>query len=68
MSMDAAALSAAVKEMQEANAAGKADDVIRLLQTLKTDVIATEDLLRVSLRHLCRLFYPVSTSQAGIPS
>lgn len=48
MSMDAAALSAVVKEMQEANAAGKSDDVVRLLKKLKTDVVATEDLLRVS--------------------
>lgn len=50
MSMDATALSAVVREMQEANTAGKNDDVIRLLKKLKTDVVATEDLLRVSGR------------------
>jgi transcription elongation factor S-II len=50
MSMDAAALSAAIKEMQEANAAGKSDDVVALLKKFKTDVVATEDLLRVSVR------------------
>jgi transcription elongation factor S-II len=48
MSMDAAALSAAIKEMQEANAAGKSDDVVALLKKFKTDVVATEDLLRQS--------------------
>ncbi|GMK56489.1 hypothetical protein CspeluHIS016_0303290 [Cutaneotrichosporon spelunceum] len=48
MSMDAASLSAAVKEMQEASAAGKSDDVVRLLNKFKTDVVATEDLLRQS--------------------
>ncbi|KLT43841.1 putative positive transcription elongation factor [Cutaneotrichosporon oleaginosum] len=48
MSMDAAALSAAIKEMQEANTAGKSDDVVRLLKKFKTDVVATEDLLRQS--------------------
>ncbi|KAL1407525.1 thioredoxin-disulfide reductase [Vanrija albida] len=46
--MDVTELTALVKELNEANAAGKTDDVIRLLKKLKTDVQPTEELLRTS--------------------
>nr|XP_031861404.1 transcription elongation factor S-II [Kwoniella shandongensis]KAA5528476.1 transcription elongation factor S-II [Kwoniella shandongensis] len=46
--MDAAALTASVKELNEANQAGKTEDVTRLLKKLKAEVEPTEDLLRSS--------------------
>lgn len=58
--MDATALTASVKELNEASAGGKTEvsfidvgladeqDIIRLLKKLKADVEPTEELLRVS--------------------
>lgn len=63
MPMDATALTASVKELNEASAGGKTEvrllplpieanyqDIIRLLKKLKADVEPTEELLRVSRR------------------
>ncbi|ORX39245.1 transcription factor S-II, central domain-domain-containing protein [Kockovaella imperatae] len=46
--MDSKALSDAVKELNEANTAGKTEDVTRLLEKLRKDVQPTEELLRSS--------------------
>ncbi|WVQ74461.1 transcription elongation factor S-II [Cryptococcus sp. DSM 104548] len=46
--MDASALTSKVKELNTANQAGKSDDVVAILNTLKTEVVPTEDLLRSS--------------------
>ncbi|WOO84851.1 Thioredoxin reductase [Vanrija pseudolonga] len=46
--MDVTALTSLVKELNDANAAGKTEDVIGLLKKLKTDVQPTEELLRTS--------------------
>ncbi|KAK8844155.1 transcription elongation factor S-II [Kwoniella newhampshirensis] len=46
--MDAAALTASVKQLNEANQAGKTDEVTSLLKQLQAEVEPTEDLLRSS--------------------
>ncbi|ODN76855.1 transcription elongation factor S-II [Cryptococcus amylolentus CBS 6039] len=46
--MDAAAVTSKVKDLNAANQSGKPDDVLAILNTLKSQVIPTEDLLRSS--------------------
>ncbi|KAL7421081.1 transcription elongation factor TFIIS [Cryptotrichosporon argae] len=46
--MDASKLSASVKQLNEASAAGKVEDLVRILKQFKTDVEPTEDLLRTT--------------------
>ncbi|TYJ59099.1 transcription elongation factor S-II [Cryptococcus floricola] len=46
--MDAAAVTNKVKDLNAANQAGKPDDVLAILNTLKSQVVPTEDVLRSS--------------------